>query len=106
MFLYLAAPAYSLLSERGTKPLLVTSPGDIDGRVIPEIQAARWSVALVAILLSGFLIFSLIPQPTEPIYARYAPSVLKPGKVFKVHPIKGNSNGNNGNSDKPPKKPK
>ncbi len=43
MGLYLAAPAYSLLSERGTKPIWVTSAGDIDGKVIPETQAARWS---------------------------------------------------------------
>lgn len=103
MSLYLAAPAYSLLSERGTKPVHVTSAGDIDGKVVAETQAARWSVALVTLLLFGFLMFSLLPQPTDtPIYANLAPSELKPEKVFKVHPIKGNK----GKPDKPPKKPK
>jgi hypothetical protein len=104
MSLYLAAPAYSLLSERGTKPVLVTSAGDIDGKVIPETQAARWSVALVTLLLFGYLIFSILPQPTEtPIYANLAPSQLKPEKVFKVHPVKIKTNGNHGNPNKPPK---
>jgi cellulose synthase/poly-beta-1,6-N-acetylglucosamine synthase-like glycosyltransferase len=102
MSLYLAAPVYSLLSERGKKHILVTSAGDIDGKVVAETQAARWSVVLVTLLLFGFLLFRILPQPTEPIYARYAPSQLKPDKVFKVHPIKGNK----GKSNKPPKQPK
>ena len=66
----------------------VTSAGDIDGKVIAETQAARWSVALVSLLLFGFLMFRLLPQPSEPIYANFAPSELKPEKIFKVHPIK------------------
>ena len=103
MSLYLAAPAYSLLSEQGNKPILVTSAGDIYGKIIPEAQAARWSIAMVSLLLFGFLIFSILPQPTEPIYARFAPSQLKPKKIFKVHPIKENSKGNHGNPNKPRK---
>ncbi|MBK7456074.1 MAG: glycosyltransferase [Anaerolineales bacterium] len=103
MSLYLAAPAYSLLSERGGKPVLVTSPGDIDGRVIAETQAARWSAALATLLLIGFFMFRLLPQPTEtPNYARLAPAELKPEKIFKVHPVKGNQ----GKPDKPAKPPK
>jgi cellulose synthase/poly-beta-1,6-N-acetylglucosamine synthase-like glycosyltransferase len=102
MSLYLAAPVYSLLSERGQKQVFVTSAGDIDGKVVAEAQAARWSVGLVTLLLFGFLLFRILPQPTEPIYARYAPAQLKPDKVFKVHSIKGNK----GKSDKPPKQPK
>jgi hypothetical protein len=105
MSLYLAAPAYSLLSERGTKPVRVTSAGDIDGKLIAETQAARWSVALVTLLLFGFLMFHLLPQPTEPIYANFAPSELKAEKIFKVHPIKGNQ-GKPDKPGKPPKKPK
>jgi cellulose synthase/poly-beta-1,6-N-acetylglucosamine synthase-like glycosyltransferase len=105
MSLYLAAPAYSLLSERGTKPVRVTSAGDIDGKVIAETQAARWSVALVTLLLFGFLMFRLLPQPTEPIYANYAPSELKPEKIFKVHPIKVKPD-KPGKPDKPAKPPK
>jgi hypothetical protein len=98
MCLYLAAPAYSLLSERGIKPIQVTSAGDIDGKVIPETQAARWSVALIALLLLGFLLFSLLPPPTEtPIYAKLAPVALDSQKIFKVHPV---TNDNNGNKDK------
>ena len=101
MSLYLAAPVYSLLSERGTKPIWVTSAGDIDGKVIPESQAARWSLVLVTLLLIGYGMFRILPQPTEtPGYAKFAPSELKPGKVFKVHPIKGNSN-NPKNPNKP-----
>jgi hypothetical protein len=99
MSLYLAAPAYSLLSEHGTKPIWITSAGDIDGKVILESQAARWSMALVSLLLFGYLVFSIFPQPKEtPNYARFAPSELNPQKVFKVHPIKGNSKSN---QDKP-----
>jgi len=95
--LYLAAPAYSLLSERGIKPIRVTSAGDIDGKVIPETQAARWSLALVSLLLLGFLLFSLLPPPAEtPIYAKLAPAPLDSQKIFKVHSV---SNGNNGNND-------
>ena len=106
MSLYLAAPAYSLLSERGTKPIWVTSAGDIDGKVIMESRAARWSMALVSLLLFGYFIFSILPQPTQtPIYAKFAPSELKAQKVFKVHPIKEKSNGNNGNPNSNPNKP-
>jgi cellulose synthase/poly-beta-1,6-N-acetylglucosamine synthase-like glycosyltransferase len=108
MTLYLAAPVYSLLSERGTKPIRVTSAGDIDGKVIQESQAARWSMVLVTLLLVGYGLFRILPQPTETPYAKFAPTELKTEKIFKVHPINGN-NGNNGNSNhpgKPPKKPK
>jgi len=106
MGLYLAAPGYSLLSERGTKPIWITSAGDIDGKIIPEAQAARWSIALISLLLFGYLIFSILPQPTvTPAYANLAPSELKPEKIFKVHRIKGNPNGNNGNQNSKPNKP-
>jgi cellulose synthase/poly-beta-1,6-N-acetylglucosamine synthase-like glycosyltransferase len=104
MSLYLAAPAYSLLSEWGAKPVQVTSAGDIDGKVVQEAQAARWSVAMASLLLIVFLIFNFVPQPTEiPAYANWAPVELKPEKIFKVHPVKdkdkpdkgkGNDNGN------------
>jgi hypothetical protein len=59
----------------------------------------------VTLLLFGFLLFRILPQPTEPIYARLAPSELKPEKIFKVHPIKGNK-GKPDKPGKPPKKPK
>jgi cellulose synthase/poly-beta-1,6-N-acetylglucosamine synthase-like glycosyltransferase len=99
MCLYLAAPAYSLLSERGTKPIWVTSAGDIDGKVILENQAARWSVALASILLLGFLLFNLLPPPAEtPIYAKLAPSSLDSQQLFRAHPISRGDNGNNGNN--------
>jgi hypothetical protein len=98
MCLYLAAPAYSLLSERGIKPIRVTSAGDIDGKVIAETQAARWTVALISVLLLGFLVFSLLPPPTEiPSYAKLAPAALDSQQLFKVHPVSNGNNGNNGN---------
>jgi hypothetical protein len=104
MALYLAAPAYSLLSERGAQPIRVTSAGDIDGKVIPEMRAARWSLALIGLLLFGFLLYSLLPPPTEtPIYSKLAPAALDSQKIFKVHPgsnKKNNNNGNNGNGNK------
>jgi hypothetical protein len=101
MSLYLAAPAYSLLSERGMKPIRIPSPGDIDGRVIPEIQAARWAMGLIALCLMGYLIFRLLPQPTAtPIYAKLAPAELQSQQIFTVHPVSnGKSNGNNGNGN-------
>jgi len=100
MGLYLAAPAYSLLSERGMKPIRVTSPGDIDGRVILETQAARWSIVLITLLLFGFLIFHILPQPTgTSVYAKLAPSELNSQQIFNLHPISnGKSNGNHGNN--------
>ncbi len=100
MSLYLAAPAYSLLSQRGTSSIRITSPGDIDGRVIHETQAARWSMVLISLLLFGYLIFRILPQPTEtPIYANLAPAELQPQQIFKVHPISnGNSHSNKGNN--------
>jgi hypothetical protein len=102
MSLYLAAPVYSLLSEWGATPLPVTSAGDIDGRVVQESQAARWSVALVTLLLIGFLIFNFVPQPTGlSAYAYWAPAELKPEKVFKVHPVKDKDKHDNGNPNKP-----
>jgi len=119
MCLYLAAPAYSLLSERGTKPVRITSAGDIFGRFIPENHAARWSLALIILLLFVNGMFRFLPQPVvTPIYAKLAPAELQPQKIFKVHPVttnnKGNSKGNNPskpnskptNNGKPPKKPK
>ncbi len=103
MCLYLAAPAYSLLSERGIKPIHVTSAGDIGGKVIPEAQAARWSIILTSLLLFGFLLFSLLPPPTEtPAYAKLAPVALDSQKIFKPHPVPGKPGKK---PDKPGKKP-
>jgi cellulose synthase/poly-beta-1,6-N-acetylglucosamine synthase-like glycosyltransferase len=110
MSLYLAAPVYSLLSERGKKPIWATGPGDIDGRVIHETQAARWSLALITLLLFGYMIFQTLPQPTEtPVYANLAPAELQPQQIIAVHPISnGNGNktnkGNSGNNGKGGKK--
>jgi len=101
MGLYLAAPAYSLLSERGGKPTWVTNPGDIDGRVIPETQAARWSVGLITLLLFGYFMFRILPQPETPIYANLQPAGLQAEQVFKVHPVK-----NKVHPPKPEKTPK
>ena len=100
MCLYLAAPIYSLLSERGTKPIWITSAGDIDGKVIPETLAARWSLALVTVILLGVLIYTLLPAPTvTPIYAKLKPADLNSQQIFKVHPVSnGNAKGNNGNN--------
>ncbi|PKN95267.1 MAG: hypothetical protein CVU44_00890 [Chloroflexi bacterium HGW-Chloroflexi-6] len=107
MGLYLAAPVYSLLSERGAKPIRVTSAGDIFGRFIPETQAARWSLALIALLLLGYSMFRLLPQPVEtPIYAKLAPSELTKEKVFKVHPVKKDKPGKPDKPAKPDKKEK
>ena len=94
MCLYLSAPVYSLLSERGIKPVRVTSAGDIDGKVIHEGQAARWSLALGTLILIGFLIYTLLPPPAEtPVYAELQPASLNSAQVFKAHPV---DNGNNG----------
>jgi hypothetical protein len=112
MCLYLAAPAYSLLSERGIKPAQVrSSAGDIAGKGIPETQAARWSVALMSLLLLGFLLFNLLPPPAEtPIYAKLAPVALDSQKIFKVHPApndnKDKGKKEKGNKDKGNPKPK
>ena len=115
MGLYLAAPAYSLLSERGKKPIRITSAGDITGKVILETQAARWSLALMTLLLFGYLMFRLLPQPVETIYAKLQPAELQPQQVFKVHGVSNGKGNNNGHptkpskpahNEKPPKNPK
>ncbi len=86
--LYLAAPAYSLLSERGKAPIRVTSRGDIQGQVILETRAARWSVVLIALLLLSYWLFRILPQPTgTPGYANLRPAELQPQQIFGAPPI-------------------
>ncbi len=81
--LYLSAPAYSLMSERGTVGARLTSRGDIQGQSIPESRAARWAMALVAVLIVAYGVFRILPQPTgTPHYANLQPAELQPQQLI------------------------
>ncbi len=80
--LYLAAPAFSLLSVRREQPLRLISRGDIQGRFLPEARAARWSVALLLLVLFGFGLLRVLPEPaTAPGYASLLPTDFAPDEL-------------------------
>jgi hypothetical protein len=68
--LYLAAPYYSLLSVR-EKP---EARREGRGSPIQESRAARWALALVAVLVIGAVFVQFTPRPAEiPAYVRFLP---------------------------------
>ncbi len=82
---YLSAPVYSLISERGKAPIAITSRGDIQGQVIVENRAARWSLGLIVLLLLIYGVLRFLPQPTgTPLYANLQPGEIQPQQVFGI----------------------
>ncbi len=81
--LYLSAPTYSLLSERGRVPTRLTSRADIGGQAIGESRAARWTLTIVAGVLLAFVVFRFLPQPVRtPTYANLQPAELQPQQII------------------------
>lgn len=81
--LYLAAPAFSLISEYGALLMPRLSRDDIQGQAIGESRAARWSVALILLLLLSYWSLRLLPTPTgKPAYTRFQPEELQPQQIF------------------------
>ncbi len=78
--LYLAAPAYSLMSLRGEGgQARTTSRGEIQGRLLPEGRAARWSLALLLLIALGAGLLHWLPQPAAaPHYSSLLPTSLAP----------------------------
>ncbi len=86
--LYLAAPAYSLLSVRGEEPVRLTSRGEIQGRFMPEGRAARRALALVALVLLGYGLLRFLPEPAvAPDYAAFQPVELQPRELIGLSPL-------------------
>lgn len=86
---YLAAPAYSLMSVRGeVQPVRLTSRGDIHGRIITESRASRWAFALIVLLLIGYGLLRLLPEPTAtPKYAQFQPVEIQPQELIGLPPL-------------------
>ncbi len=81
--LYLSAPAYSLMSERGNAAARLTSRGDIGGQAIGESRAARWAVMLLVALGIAYSAFRILPQPTGPTtYGNLQPAELQPQQII------------------------
>jgi len=71
--LYIAAPAFSLLSL-GRETALAPHVNE-QGRPILEQRAARWVVAVSMILIAAFSLLKILPSPAElPEYARFLPN--------------------------------
>ena len=84
---YFAAPAYSLMSERGKAAVLLRGRADIAGRSIVERRAAVWAAGLVSLLLIAYGVVRAIPQPSgEPVYAQWQPATLPALEVVPVVP--------------------
>jgi cellulose synthase/poly-beta-1,6-N-acetylglucosamine synthase-like glycosyltransferase len=86
---YLAAPAYSLMSVRGeVQPMRLTSRGDIHGRIITESRASRWAFALIVLLLIGYGLLRLLPEPAAtPKYAQFQPVAIQPQELIGLPPL-------------------
>ena len=85
---FLMAPTYSVLSLRGAQPARLVSRGDIQGRFMPEAYAARWALALTAMLMLCYGLLRLLPQPAEvPQYAKYQPAELQPQELIGLPPV-------------------
>jgi cellulose synthase/poly-beta-1,6-N-acetylglucosamine synthase-like glycosyltransferase len=84
---YFAAPAYSLMSERGKAAVLLRGRADIEGRSIVERRAATWAAGLVSLLLIAYAVVKALPQPNgEPVYAQWQPATLPAVQVVPVLP--------------------
>jgi len=84
---YLAAPAHSVMSERGKAGILVSGREDIGGRSIIERRAAIGAAALVPLVLLIYGAFRLLPQPsTIPAYAKWQPPTLAAIGVTEATP--------------------
>ncbi|MFN2120441.1 MAG: glycosyltransferase [Anaerolineales bacterium] len=84
---YLAAPAFSLMSERGKAAVLLRGRADIAGRSIVERRAATWAAGLVSLVLIAYVVVRALPQPSgEPVYAQWQPATLPAVQVVPVLP--------------------
>ena len=89
--LYLAAPAYSLLSLRapGTERLEVPRH-----RSVQENWAARWALGLVLAITVTGVVALLMPRPAQPpLYARYQPADVPPPRLLGIERVPLNERG-------------
>ena len=83
--LYLAAPLYSLLSAR-------TDQAEVQaiepGKPILEHWAARWALAMAAVIVIAVGAYQLLPGPSEPpAYTRYQPPQVPPQQMFNFKQV-------------------
>ncbi len=81
--LYLAAPAYSLMSAYAPR----AQAGRVTEQGLPvrEQWAARWALGLITLILIGALVAQLIPQPQQPpSYARLQPPDVPVSRLLGV----------------------
>jgi hypothetical protein len=82
--LYLAATYYSLLSIQ-EKPVRQRAER---GAAVLENRAARWTLALVGLLLLGALSVRLLPAPSSiPAYVRFLPVDIPLSRLFGLDPV-------------------
>lgn len=85
--LFLSAPYFSLLSVQAKWPKGLRF-ADIDrGKPILENKAARGAAIAVAGLVLLIWIASLLPQPTEPVYARIRPLDISIKRLFGLEQL-------------------
>jgi hypothetical protein len=84
--LYLSAPFFSLLSTEGVE--VPAHRSKEQGAGILEQWAARWAVALTAVILLVGAAVQLLPQPAQPpSYAVYQPEEVPPERLLGIEQI-------------------
>ena len=84
--LYLAAPYYSLLSNKAQPVSRLEEPDR--GQPVPENKAARWAWAVAAMLAAVAVVGLLLPQPLQPpSYTQFQPIEVPPVRLFGLEQV-------------------
>jgi len=84
--LYLAAPYYSLLSNKAQPVSRLEEPDR--GQPVLENKAARWAWAVAAMLAAVAVVGLLLPQPLQPpSYTQFQPIEVPPVRLFGLEQV-------------------
>ena len=84
--LYLAAPYYSLLSNKAQPVSRLEEPDR--GQPVLENKAARWAWAVAAMLAAVAVVGLLLPQPPQPpSYTQFQPIEVPPVRLFGLEQV-------------------
>src|SRR6185436_4845658 len=84
--LYLAAPYYSLLSNKEQPVSRLEEPDR--GQPVPENKAARWASAVAAMLAAVAVVGLLLPQPLQPpSYTQFQPIEVPPVRLLGLEQL-------------------